>query len=173
MARRTTLPASRALQRDQCAERICNTILSWTVPHDTAGLERHISSELTTYGGWDQWLAEGVLNRLRDMIENVDHSAWGEGFRVAFAEAQKALAEVEGWAREHPLWASAIGFIVVFGVLELLCPWVLGALGFGELGPIAGSWAARWQSLYGGCVPKKSLFSYLQRLGMQARPKKI
>ena len=29
-----------------------------------------------------------------------------------------------------------------------------------------GSWAARWQSIYRGLVPKGSLFSFLQRLGM-------
>ena len=29
-----------------------------------------------------------------------------------------------------------------------------------------GSWAAGWQSMYGGAVEAGSLFSYLQRMGM-------
>ena len=29
-----------------------------------------------------------------------------------------------------------------------------------------GSWAARWQATYMGFVPKGSLFSFFQRLGM-------
>ncbi|KAF2263400.1 hypothetical protein CC78DRAFT_581489 [Lojkania enalia] len=40
------------------------------------------------------------------------------------------------------------------------------ALGFGELGPIEGSFAALWQSRYAGYVPSGSLFSFFQRLGM-------
>lgn len=31
----------------------------------------------------------------------------------------------------------------------------------------AGSFAAEWQSTYAGFVPKGSLFSFLQRLGMK------
>ena len=30
---------------------------------------------------------------------------------------------------------------------------------------IAGSWAAAWQSTYGGVIEAGSLFSYLQKLG--------
>jgi hypothetical protein len=30
----------------------------------------------------------------------------------------------------------------------------------------AGSFASWWQSMYGGLVPKGSLFSFFQRLGM-------
>ena len=31
---------------------------------------------------------------------------------------------------------------------------------------VIGSWAAAWQSTYGGFVESGSLFSYLQKLGM-------
>lgn len=48
---------------------------------------------------------------------------------------------------------------ILFTALEIL--------GFGELGPIEGSFAAGWQSRYAGYVPKGSLFSYFQRLGMK------
>ena len=34
------------------------------------------------------------------------------------------------------------------------------------LGCDIGSWAARWQATYMGLVPKGSLFSFFQRLGM-------
>jgi hypothetical protein len=66
----------------------------------------------------------------------------------------------------------------------IIAPWVIEALGFAELGPLegmsrlqcclvsakltyaAGSFASWWQSTYGGLVPKGSLFSFFQRLGM-------
>ena len=34
------------------------------------------------------------------------------------------------------------------------------------LGGDTGSWAARWQATYMGYVPKGSLFSFFQRMGM-------
>ncbi|KAL2785605.1 hypothetical protein BJX66DRAFT_314435 [Aspergillus keveii] len=41
----------------------------------------------------------------------------------------------------------------------------LHAVGFGQLGPIAGSWAAWIQSCYGS-VPAHGMFAFFQRLGM-------
>ncbi|KAM7213453.1 hypothetical protein V8F06_011191 [Rhypophila decipiens] len=42
-----------------------------------------------------------------------------------------------------------------FGVwlLKLICLWILKLLGFGILGPIAGTFVAWWQSLYAGAGP--------------------
>lgn len=56
---------------------------------------------------------------------------------------------------------------VTLVALGLLVPvrWVLQAVGFGETGVVAGSWAARWQQGYGGLVPKGGLFGYFQRRG--------
>jgi hypothetical protein len=48
----------------------------------------------------------------------------------------------------------------------IIVPWVIEALGFAELGPVEGTFASWWQSTYGGLVPKGSLFSFFQRLGM-------
>jgi hypothetical protein len=48
----------------------------------------------------------------------------------------------------------------------VIAPWVIEALGFAELGPVEGTFASWWQSTYGGLVPKGSLFSFFQRLGM-------
>lgn len=74
--------------------------------------------------------------------------------------------------------------VIALGVLVMIAPLVLEALGFAELGPIPGefdrtmsfhnvklistlgSFAATWQARYAGYVPKGSLFSFLQRLGM-------
>ncbi|KAF2841391.1 hypothetical protein M501DRAFT_929871 [Patellaria atrata CBS 101060] len=82
--------------------------------------------------------------------------------REAFNKASDAADVVGGFVKSHPVFCT----VIAFGVLALLLPWVLEAIGFAELGPIEGSWAARWQSTYNGVVPKDSLFSFFQRLGM-------
>ncbi|KAM7183068.1 hypothetical protein V8F33_013826 [Rhypophila sp. PSN 637] len=54
-------------------------------------------------------------------------------------------------------------------LLGALAAPILGAFGFGPLGPIAGSLAAFIQStVYGAAVPAGSLFALLQRLAMTA-----
>lgn len=57
--------------------------------------------------------------------------------------------------------------VIALGVLAIVAPWILEALGFAELGPVEGSFAALWQARYAGYVPKGSLFSFFQRLGMK------
>ncbi|KAL3457875.1 hypothetical protein BJX64DRAFT_267942 [Aspergillus heterothallicus] len=66
-------------------------------------------------------------------------------------------------ADEHPVYAT----LLAIGVLAILPPWVIETLGFGELGPIEGSFAASCQRLYEGDVLKQTLFGFLQRVGMK------
>ncbi|KAF2689528.1 hypothetical protein K458DRAFT_427671 [Lentithecium fluviatile CBS 122367] len=63
-------------------------------------------------------------------------------------------------------WKESVLHVIALGVLILIEPWAIEALGFGELGPIEGTFAAAWQSRYAGYVPKGSLFSFFQRLGI-------
>ena len=84
--------------------------------------------------------------------------------RAASDAMQKAEEAAVGFATEHPVYAT----LIALGILAILTPFVLELLGFGELGPIEGSFAAAWQSRwYGGEVPKRALFGYFQRLGMK------
>ncbi len=46
-------------------------------------------------------------------------------------------------------------------------PWALEILGFDEPGPLKDRLAAAWQRTDADYVPKGSLFSYFQRLGMK------
>lgn len=106
---------------------------------------------------WTRALAESILHFLENAIRG--------GAKMAKAAADalaRAAQEAYDFARNHPIYAT----ILALGVLRLLAPWVLRLLGFGELGPVADSFAAWWQSLYAGDVPKGSLFSFFQRLGI-------
>jgi hypothetical protein len=105
---------------------------------------------------WTTTLAQAILHGLENAIRS------GTALGSAAADAlEKATHEAYAFAKEHPIYTS----ILALGVLVVMAPWVLEVLGFGALGPIEGSFAAYWQSLYGD-VPAGAVFGYLQRMGM-------
>lgn len=130
----------------------------------------------STYGYYDK-LAEWIFLKLDDALRR--GVTLGKAVKAA---AEKAAEAAVGFAKEHPVYFT----IIALGILVLIAPWVLEVLGFAELGPIEGrsfpaksyrtnqdlansapgSFAAIWQARYAGYVPKGSLFSYFQRLGM-------
>ncbi|CRG88118.1 hypothetical protein PISL3812_05145 [Talaromyces islandicus] len=59
-----------------------------------------------------------------------------------------ALAQAKhtavGFAEDHPVYAT----LIALGILAILMPWALEILGFGDLSPIEGSFAALWQSSF-------------------------
>lgn len=77
----------------------------------------------------------------------------------AFEKANNAAAN---FAQEHPLY----GTIIAWGILVILAPGDVEALGFGELRSIKGTFAAWCQAQNAGYMPQGSLFSFFQRLGM-------
>ena len=79
--------------------------------------------------GWRSLLAEEFLNSLISAFKK------GVSMGAALQEAyDRAVGEAWEWSKEHPVWAT----IIAIGVLVIIAPWVLEALGFGELGPIEG-----------------------------------
>ncbi|KZF26482.1 hypothetical protein L228DRAFT_257911 [Xylona heveae TC161] len=81
-------------------------------------------------------------------------------------KGSKMLGQALNYTQEHPIriiLGAAGLYLGPGGVLAL----PLRAIGFGALGPLAGSIAAYWQSTYyGGYVAAGSVFSILQWLGM-------
>lgn len=135
-------------------------------------------------GGWRESIATKVLSALEAVLQSDKISSALNAMRD---KAFKAAAEMKEFAGEHPVLTGVFCTIVALGVLYLVWPAVLEALGFSSLGPVEGklqhlndvphrslinvigSWAALWQSLYGGRVPVGSVFSFLQRLGMTVK----
>ncbi|CAK7214542.1 hypothetical protein SCUCBS95973_002182 [Sporothrix curviconia] len=121
---------------------------------------------------WKQNLAEAVLERLVETAQKVLESANEhiehpkETLRDIVQWARWAATEVFEWTEEHPHLAMCLALAAAVAVAWVLVPWVLEAVGFGELGPVAESVAARLQMRYMGHVPKGSWFSFFQRLGM-------
>ncbi|KAJ6088535.1 hypothetical protein N7486_009796 [Penicillium sp. IBT 16267x] len=55
----------------------------------------------------------------------------------------------------------------IFRTLAPLMAWALKIIGFGQAGPIGGSFAAGWQRAYAGFVPERAWFGFFQKLGMK------
>ncbi|KAH9205772.1 hypothetical protein DL95DRAFT_397352 [Leptodontidium sp. 2 PMI_412] len=59
----------------------------------------------------------------------------GSTMKEAF---DRASGVAEEFAREHPVLVGVMVTLVALGILALVMPWVIEALGFGALGPVEG-----------------------------------
>ena len=136
---------------------------------------------------WTENIAKAVLRALEPIIKE-GRDKVGRALGEAIATAEAAATACFTFSKEHPYLTAGFVTIVAVGVLVWMAPWAVEALGFGELGPIGSmllpgllvseawithanclptdSFAAIWQRTYAGFIPKGSLFSFLQRLGM-------
>ncbi|KAF2178713.1 hypothetical protein K469DRAFT_598771 [Zopfia rhizophila CBS 207.26] len=114
--------------------------------------------EIVSEYGWKEWIAEKFLASLEQAVKAGAKMA--QTMKEAF---ERAIKEAADFAKEHPAYVT----LIALGILVAFAPVAIEALGFAELGPVEGSFAAAWQARYAGYVPKGSLFSYFQRLGMK------
>jgi hypothetical protein len=144
-----------------------------------AALQADLQSAIHAYG-WYDGLAHAILAALENAIKLREEM--GPAVKAAYEKAVEAVNKVKEWAEAHPEMATVIVTLIALGIIALMVPWLMAYLGFAEEGIIEGkfvtcfysnkaidkclaSWAARWQAVYRGLVPKGSLFSYLQSLG--------
>jgi hypothetical protein len=80
--------------------------------------------------GWVENIGVAILNGLESAIRS--GIAMGPVMKEAF---DKATAAAIGFAREHPVYCA----VIALGVLVIIAPWVIEAIGFGQLGPIEGN----------------------------------
>ena len=93
-------------------------------------LERRLDEVVGATGwNWEEGIAKAILTGVECAIKV------GAPMAEAMAEAlAKATVEAVEWSKEHPVYTT----LIVFGILVILSPWVLEALGFAELGPLEG-----------------------------------
>lgn len=91
-------------------------------------LEQTLNNIVTEYG-WTESIGVAILNALENALKN--GTAMGQVMKEAFDKATDAAIS---FARDHPVYCT----IIALGILVVLAPWVLEAVGFGELGPIEG-----------------------------------
>ncbi|GKT44821.1 uncharacterized protein ColSpa_05002 [Colletotrichum spaethianum] len=118
-----------------------------TAEKDGKDLERRLKN-IVTINSWTEELAKYILQGVEALVQHRD--TIGQVVREAMDKATDAAESSFEFAKDHPVFVT----IIALGILVIIAPWVLEALGFGEPGPVA------------GYVPKRSLFSFFQRLGM-------
>ncbi|KGO64569.1 hypothetical protein PITC_094090 [Penicillium italicum] len=147
-------PPTDSRSPESIASAIITKILNADEPYS---LHKELKEEFSAES-WTDAIAQAILRGLENAIQSGAEMA-----RAASDAAAQSKNAAVGFATEHPVYAT----LIALGILALLTPWALEVLGFGELGPIEGSFAAAWQRTYAGYVPKKVLFGYFQRLGMK------
>ncbi len=86
-------------------------------------------NDIVSECGWTEHLATAILEKLEAALKTA--AQMGQVMKEAF---NKATEEAYGFAGKHPVYAT----IIALGILVVLAPWVIEALGFGEIGPIEG-----------------------------------
>ena len=124
--------AGHARPLDEVAEDVVNTILR--TEKASAGLKAELDTIVGPYG-WKEYLAEKVLEKLGAALQGA-HDKLGPAIRDAYHKAWKAANEIEGFVIQHPVMCT----IIALGVLIVIAPWVIEALGFAELGPVEGAY---------------------------------
>src|SRR5580698_3531969 len=77
--------------------------------------------------GWYEDLAAAVLTGLENALKA--EAPMGQAVKDAYEKATQIIADVLGFAKEHPVFCT----VVALGILVILAPWAIEAVGFGEL----------------------------------------
>lgn len=88
--------------------------------------------KISTYG-MTEAIARCVVDKLAATIRTSGSFA-DPTFREAYNRAVDAAEEIEGFARDHPVWT----IVIVLGMLAIMCPKVIHLLGFGMKGVTKG-----------------------------------
>jgi hypothetical protein len=117
----------------QTTESLAADILSTLYAADTN--DEHLIQRLQDVvheTGWYEGLAAAVLTGLENALKS--ETPMGQAMKDAYQKATQVVADVLEFAKEHPVFCA----VVALGILVILAPWAIEALGFGELGPIEG-----------------------------------
>jgi hypothetical protein len=82
--------------------------------------------------GWKQNFARAVFEALQKAIQTA--RPMGDALREIYEKVVHILDEVEGFVKEHQILCA----LIALGILVLLSPWVIEALGFAEGGILEG-----------------------------------
>ncbi|KAL1966987.1 hypothetical protein VTN77DRAFT_3731 [Rasamsonia byssochlamydoides] len=144
-AEKTAIPNNNFTKCSSSEEEIANSVLSTILTAD------EVDAYTVGEYGWTESIATAILDRLEEAIQQgiislsitttTTSTAIGPAIKEAFAKATEAAV---GFAREHPIYCT----IIALGILVLLSLRLWGL------------------TRYAGYVPRGSLFSYFQRLGM-------
>jgi hypothetical protein len=114
-------------------EALAEEILSILLTADKRSDIHHQLKDHVQAASWTATLARRVLDGLVNALNS--GAVMGGAMKEAF---DKVSAVAESFVREHPILMAVIVTIIAIGILEMLMPWAIAALGFGEAGPVEG-----------------------------------
>lgn len=101
-----------------------------------ADLQVTLENIVRETGWWDNAICEAVLAALEKTLQAAGSN--GPALQKAYDKAKEEAEKMVEFAGEHPVLTGVFCTVVAIGVLWLLWPAIVEALGFGELGPIEG-----------------------------------
>lgn len=93
---------------------------------------RQTLEEIIRTNSWRQNFAKAVFEAMQTAIETA--RPMGEALREIYEKVVGVVEGVEGFVKEHPVLCA----LIALGILVLLAPWVIEALGFAEGGILEG-----------------------------------
>lgn len=123
------------LSTEDATSAILSALLNAEKPGPT--LELTIQDLAAQAGGWSEWLAVSVLNALQKVLKEGTNLLRG-AMKEAYEKARIAAENIKDFAHDHPLYTAAICVVIALGVLVILSPVVIHALGFTAAGVEAG-----------------------------------
>ncbi|RYP80942.1 hypothetical protein DL769_002220 [Monosporascus sp. CRB-8-3] len=87
--------------------------------------------------GWTEWIAEKILAGIETIIKE-GKEKMGPAMVEAYDRAYGAADNLFRFAHDHPVATAGLLTIVAVGLLVILAPTIVEALGFAELGPVEG-----------------------------------
>lgn len=142
----TPRPSCAAASRDRDAIVADVLAILRTAEKKGVRLVRQLDDTVGTQG-WTEWIAKGVLASLETVIKE-GREKMGPAMAQAYDGACEAAKKVFQFAKDHPVATSVFLTIVAIGVLAILAPYILEALGFAELGPVEGKLPTRVVTYY-------------------------
>lgn len=132
------LQEKRPLAHDPCVrplDEVANEVVNAILRAEKAGarLKADLDSIVGPYG-WKEYLAEKVLEKLSAALQGA-HDKLGPAIRDAYHKAWSVANEIEDFVIKNPIMCT----IIALGVLVIIAPGVIEALGFAEFGPVEGT----------------------------------
>jgi ElaB/YqjD/DUF883 family membrane-anchored ribosome-binding protein len=116
------------------AEDVATEVVQAIVKAEQGGYAlRKALNDIVGEYGWTEKVAEWTLAKLEQALKEA--SKLGPALKEAYDKACEAAKGIEGFIQEHPIFCT----VIALGVLVIIAPWAIEALGFGELGPIEGT----------------------------------
>jgi hypothetical protein len=120
-------------KRPQTTESLAADVLStlYAADNNDEHLVKHLQ-DIVHETGWYDNLAAAILDGLEKALK--EKVSMGQAMKDAYGKATQVVEDVWKFAKEHPVFCAVVGL----GILVILAPWAIEAMGFAEFGPVEG-----------------------------------